>query len=315
MIFQDKRILIIGGSGSVGKAVTKQLLLNHDPYEIVIFSRDEYKQWSMELELKKGNFDLTKIKFILGDIKDYNAIERAMQKVDIVIHLAAIKHINKCEENPVEATKINVLGSTNIIEAALKMKPSKVIAMSTDKACNPINVYGKTKSLMEDIFTASNNHLSKGNTIFSCVRCGNILDSNGSVTEIFRQQAIKDKKVKITNPKMTRFWITLNDISTFILESLKVMVGGEIFIPKMGSSTIETLANVFSCEKEIIGAKAGERTHEILISKEESSYCYDNEDFYIVSKNINKGIEDFEYRSDDSLNQLTTEDLREMLNL
>jgi len=306
MNLKSKRILVIGGSGSVGEAVIR-LLLNYDPKEIIVFSRDEYRQCRMNLSFQKED----NVCFVLGDIKDYNSIRYAMQDINIVIHLAALKHIGKCEENPIEAVKNNVVGSLNVLEAALDSKPEKVLAMSTDKACNPIGVYGKTKSLMEDLFLSGNDKYTR----FSCMRCGNILDSSGSITELFRKFVIEGKRIKITDESMTRFWVTLKQIGQFIIKSIDMMEGGEIFIPKMGSCSIKTLADIFSDRQEIIGIRKGERVHEILITEKEGDYCQEKEDRFIIINKCQNEKRGFEYRSDTNLWQLTEQDLKIMLGL
>lgn len=314
-MIDNKTILITGGTGSVGQAITRLLLTKYNTKEIRIFSHTEYDQvnaLNMLVVFAAKRINIDKLRMVIGDIKDASSIERAMQGVDIVIHLAAMKHVDLCEKNPIEAVKNNIIGSMNVLESALRLYPEVLIGMSTDKASTCCNLYAKTKAVMEDMFISS----STDSTKIACIRSGNILNSRGSVTEIFRSQVKNGLKVQITNPEMTRFWTTLNDISQYIIDKIEHINGGEIFIPKQGSSSIATLAKLFSDEYEIIGEREGEQMHETLISKNESEYSEIFESEYILTlkKRVNQFL-NFEYRSDTNLWKLTKEGLIRMINI
>lgn len=309
----NQKYLITGGSGSVGKALIQMLIEDYGVSVIRSISHSENNQWRAIQHFKRKGID-DKIEFRLADICDYDSIELAMKSIDIVVHLAALKHIDLCSKNPLEALHVNVLGSCNVFVAAKKMGVKKVLGISTDKACNgALNLYGHSKSCMEYLFVDGNRNMkSLGDTIFSCVRTGNILGSSGSVSEIFRQQCADDVPLTITDPQMTRFWTNLPAVAGFIIESLEVMQGGEIFISKIGSCPIGVLADHFSTSQKIIGKKPGEKVHEILMSKEESVNRVEFKSKYILSNEVYEANA-YEYRSDTNKKQLQAKDIKRML--
>ena len=272
-----KVILITGGTGSFGKKMIETFLKYFSPKKIIILSRDEYKQY-----LLKKLFNNDKIRFLLGDIRDYNRLQDAFRNVDVIFHAAALKQVPATEYNPIEAIKTNVYGSENVIRAAIFNKVKKVIAISTDKCVNPINLYGATKLCSERLFVNAN-LMTGDNTLFSVLRYGNVLGSRGSVVPVFLKQKEKGT-LTITNDKMTRFTITLQDAIYFVLQSMSVMIGGEVFVPKLPSYNILQLANIISpdCKKNIIGIRPGEKLHEKMISEDESYNTLECNNFYII---------------------------------
>lgn len=313
----NKEILISGGSGSLGKALTQLLLKKYKPKGIRIFSRGELLQWKMRnaLHTKYGN--QIPVSFLIGDIRDRKRIELATKGVDIIIHAAALKQVPACEDNPLEAINTNVIGAQNILYAALENNVKKVIAISTDKAVYPINLYGATKLCAEKLFIQG--HIYGGARSPKCaiIRYGNVLGSRGSVVPLFRKQYKETGKVTITSPKMTRFWITLKQVADFILQSIEEMKGGEIFIPKMPSATITTILEAVvpsQVKIEYTGIRPGEKLHETLITVEESVKVEGKKDRYkITGKEILPSM-NFEYRSDTNKDWLNYKTIREMLN-
>ena len=316
-IFEGKKILITGGTGTFGKAFTK-FLLNTKVKKIYIYSRDELKQWEMKNEF---NNDI-RIAFLIGNVKDKDRLYRAFYNIDYVIHAAALKHVPSCEYNPFEAVKTNVIGSANIIDAAIDQKVKKVLAISTDKAVNPINLYGCTKACMEKIFIDGNNYSGDNSTIFSVVRYGNVIGSRGSVIPYFKKIAKDGGKFPLTDKEMTRFWITIDQAAKFVLHSLEAMEGQEIFVPKLATLQIIDLIKAIKKDAEIkiIGKRKGEKIHEVLISHEESKNTIDLGTHFII-KNENmksKGIgfvKSFEYCSNNEFNTLNIEEMRKILNV
>ena len=277
---KNKVILITGGTGSFGKACVKKLLESHDPAIIRVFSRDELKQWEMAREF--GNHP--KLRFLIGDVRDAERMKRACEGVDFLIHAAALKHVPACEYNPQEAVKTNVGGATNVINAALSANVKKVIALSTDKAANPINIYGATKLCSDKLFIQSNAYRGeKRDTRLSVVRYGNVMGSRGSVIPLFKKQA-ESGVVTITDPRMTRFWITLPQAVDFVLTSFEIMQGGELFVPKLPSMKVTDLARVVApdAKQKIIGIRPGEKLHESLITPEEGALAREMRDRYVV---------------------------------
>jgi len=281
---EGKKILITGGTGSLGKALTKRLL-DMKVDSIRIFSRNEEKQISMESELGDD-----RLRFFLGDIRDLSRLERAFEDIDIVFHAAALKHVPKIEYNPFEAVKTNVIGSQNVIDASLKQNVGKVIAIGTDKAVSPLNTYGATKLLMEKLFVDAANYVNpqKHRTKFVALRYGNVLGSSGSVIPKFIEQIKNDKKITITDLKMTRFSITMTEALDFILESTMMGVGSEVIIPKLKAYTITNIKNsLFELLKdtghETIGIREGEKLHEILISEYEIRDTWEIDNKYILT--------------------------------
>jgi len=283
-MFEGKKILITGGTGSLGSALTKRLL-NMGVDTIRILSRNEEKQIVMESELNDD-----RLRFFLGDIRDLSRLERAFEDIDIVFHTAALKHVPKIEYNPFEAVKTNVIGSQNVIDASLKQNVGKVIAIGTDKAVSPFNTYGATKLLMEKLFVDAANYVNpeKHRTKFIALRYGNVLGSSGSVIPKFIEQIKNENKITITDPKMTRFSITMNEALDFILESTKMGVGSEVIIPKLKAYTITDIRNILfelihDTGEEIIGIREGEKLHELLISEYEIRDTWEIEDKYILT--------------------------------
>ena len=283
-MFEGKKILITGGSGSLGQALTYRLLkLKVD--NIRIFSRNEHNQIEME-----SKFNDDRLRFFLGDVRDYHRLERALEDVDIVFHAAALKHVPKIEYNPFEAIKTNVIGSQNVIDACVKKNVKKVICIGTDKAVSPLNTYGATKLLMEKLFVTANNFLNKEKyqTKFISLRYGNVLASSGSVVPKFVEQIKNHKKITITDPKMTRFSITMDEALDFILKATDLGQGSEIFVPKLKAYSItelvEALKELFGeIDYEIVGVRPGEKLHETLINKEEIKYSWEYENMYFVT--------------------------------
>jgi len=287
----NKTILVTGGTGSFGNHIVKKIIKNYKPKKIIIFSRDELKQFDMANEL---NAPKSYLRFFLGDVRDQDRVESALQGVDIVFHAAALKHVESSEYNPYECIKTNVIGTQNIIRAALKNNVDKVIFISTDKATNPLNLYGATKLAAEKLIIAANNIRGKSRTILSAVRYGNVIGSRGSLIPILDKcLKNKTKSVPITDSKMTRFFITLDQGVNFVLSNLNYMQGGEIFIPKIPSVKIIDIAKVYAPNKKIkiIGIRPGEKLHEVLISEDESMNTVETNDRYIILPrfyNINK---------------------------
>jgi|TARA_B100001750_G_scaffold46038_1_gene34270 UDP-N-acetylglucosamine 4,6-dehydratase/UDP-glucose 4-epimerase len=283
-MFKGKKILITGGTGSLGHALTKRLL-NTDATTIRILSRNENNQIKME-----SNFKDDRLRFLLGDVRDSDRLSRAMEAVDIVFHTAALKHVPKIEYNPFEGIKTNVIGSQNVIDACVQQNVEKVVAISTDKATSPLNVYGATKTLMEKLFVAANTFSTpeKHRTKFITVRYGNVLGSSGSVVPIFIDQIKNKKKVTITDPQMTRFSITMDEALEFILKATEIGKGSEIFIPKMKAYSIMDIKNVLvellgDTGSETIGVRVGEKMHEILINRDEIRYGWEIDNMYMIS--------------------------------
>ena len=307
--YEDKNILITGGTGSLGQALTP-LLLSKNVKKIKIYSRDEYKQYVM-----KKKFDNDKLEFYIGDIRDKDRLIKACNNIDCIIHAASIKHVPSCENNPMEAIKTNIFGSQNVIEAASKNLVKKVIGVSTDKAVSPINFYGHTKAIMEKLFINANNYYTR----FSCVRYGNVVGSRGSVIPFFKKVAKEGKKFPLTDKKMTRFWITLDQAANFVLASSEKMQGQEIFIPKLPVMKITELAKAIKedAEFEKIDIRQGEKLHESLIGFEESCNVIKYDDFYkIYYGEYPKSWENkrqFIYASNTTENILSIEEMRKLL--
>lgn len=277
---KNKTILITGGTGSFGKNFVKFLLAKSKAKKIIVFSRDELKQSRMNDEMKDE-----RIRFFLGDVRDLPRLERAFWGVDIVVHAAALKQVPTLEYNPFEAVKTNIIGSQNVIEAAIDRGVGKVLLISTDKAVQPVNLYGSTKLCAEKLF-ANANVYSSGKTIFSCVRYGNVVGSRGSIIEILLRKSGGDK-FYITDERMTRFWITLEQSFGLVLSALKNMVGGEIFVPKIPSMKVLDIfsAIVPEAKLEIIGARPGEKVHETLLTSEEAPRSLEFDDYFTVLPN------------------------------
>ena len=284
LLINNKSLLITGGTGSFGKEFVKYILKNYSAKKIIIYSRDELKQFEMEKE-----FTSKKLRFFIGDVRDKERLSLACQGVDIVIHAAALKHVKVAEYNPQECIKTNINGAENVLFAALKNKVEKVIALSTDKASNPINLYGATKLVSDKLFVAANNLIGQSKTRFGIVRYGNVLNSRGSLIPLILNSIRKKKTTfPITDTRMTRFFMSLEDSVKFTIKSLNYMRGGEIFIPKLPSLRIIDLVKYFDkkIQFKVIGKKPGEKIHETLFSDDESENIIEYKDFYILEPEI-----------------------------
>lgn len=286
--FKDKTVLITGGTGSFGRACAKHLILEGLCHKVIIFSRDEWKQW--EMRQSDPVFDDPKMRYFLGDIRDPNRLHRAFHEVDVVIHAAALKQVPAAEYNPTEFVATNVNGGMNIIDAAIDCNVETVIALSTDKAVNPINLYGATKLCADKVFIAANAYVGRrGTPTFSVVRYGNVLGSRGSVIP-FWEQLIADgaTSLPITDERMTRFWITLDQAVAFVLYAAEEAQGGEIFVPKIPSMKLTDLAEAVAPDLPYneIGIREGEKLHEVLISSEDAHHTIDCGDYYVIVPEI-----------------------------
>ncbi len=279
-MINNKNILITGGTGSFGRNLTNYLLENHDPNKIIIYSRDELKQSQMINDLK-GNEKI--LRFFIGDVRDYSRLKLAMKGVNIVFHAAALKNVPLAEYNPFEAVKTNILGAQNIIDASLENNVEKVLALSTDKASSPVNIYGATKLASDKLFISANNYKGKNKTKFSVVRYGNVMGSRGSVIPVFKK-FYNSNYLPITDKRMTRFNITLLEAVKFVIGSLKIMCGGEIFVPKIPSFKVTDLAKAMFPNKKlkIIGMRPGEKIHEEMISIGDSINTIEFKNSYII---------------------------------
>ena len=323
--FDDKAILITGGTGSFGQKFTKLLLEKYNARRVVVFSRDELKQYEMAQEISAPN-----LRYFIGDVRDEDRLRRALNGIDIVVHAAALKQVPVAEYNPIECIKTNVMGAENIINASIDAGVQKVIALSTDKAVNPMNLYGATKLCSDKLFVAANNLSDKKGPIFSVVRYGNVVGSRGSVIPFFKQIQ-KTGKFPITDPRMTRFWLTLEEGAQFVEKCVPLMRGGEVFIPKIPSMKITDLATAIDpeCEQEIIGIRPGEKLHEIMVPSDEARNTREHSSFYIIqpahhnwcAENANEYdgeigspvAEDFAYTSDNNTEWYSADQLREVI--
>jgi UDP-N-acetylglucosamine 4,6-dehydratase len=278
MNWTDMTVLLTGGTGSFGKKFVEILLAEQAVKKLIVFSRDELKQHDMRLV-----YDDPRLRYFIGDVRDKDRLHRAAQGVDIIIHAAALKQVPSCEYNPFEAVKTNILGASNIIDVAIDAGVRKVLALSTDKAVNPINLYGATKLVAEKLFVQGNAYAGAGGTRFSCVRYGNVVASRGSVIPVFQQQRASGK-VTITDERMTRFWITLEQGVQFVIKCIGLMQGGEVFVPKIPSMRVVDLVDVVApdCEREIVGIRPGEKLHEVLVSRDESRYTLEFDGMYLI---------------------------------
>ena len=283
-MFKDKSILITGGTGSFGKQFVKTLLSQHEPRKIIVYSRDELKQYEMSQQ-----FNSPVMRYFIGDVRDSDRLKLAFRGVDYVVHAAALKQIPAAEYNPMECIKTNINGANNVIDVALEQGIEKVVALSTDKAVNPINLYGATKLAADKLFVAANNIAGDMKTRFSVVRYGNVVGSRGSVVPFF-QKLVQEKaaEIPITDPRMTRFWITLQQAVDLVLNSFARMKGGEIFVPKIPSMTMTDLAEALApgIPTKIIGIRPGEKLHEAMFSKESSHLALEFADHFVIKPTI-----------------------------
>lgn len=318
--FKDMSILVTGGTGSFGKKFIRHMLGNYSLRRIIVFSRDELKQFEMEKE-----FNDDRLRFFIGDVRDRDRLYRAFARVDYVVHAAALKQVPACEYNPFEAVKTNIMGAQNIIEAAIDCGIKRVVALSTDKAANPVNLYGATKLCSDKLFISGNSYAGSKDTRFSVVRYGNVVGSRGSVIPLFKKMR-ETGVITITDARMTRFWITLEQGVQFVVNSLQWMHGGEIFVPKIPSMKVTDLAEAVApgCRHEYIGIRPGEKLHEVMVPEDDARNTIELDDFFIIqpqfpwwgkSRNWVEGRpvpHDFRYASDTNDRWLTIEELRKM---
>ena len=324
-MLDNKTILITGGTGSFGKCFTKYALTNYNPKKIIIYSRDEFKQYLMQNEFKEYE---SKMRYFIGDVRDKDRLKRAFEGVDYVIHAAALKQVPACEYNPNEAIKTNINGAQNVIDAALDSNVKKVVALSTDKAVNPVNLYGGTKLVSDKLFVAANAYAGNKDISFSIVRYGNVAGSRGSIIPLFNN-IIKNggTELPITDFRMTRFWISLTEGVELVIKALKEAKGGETFISKIPSFKVTDLAEAMlpGCTKKEIGIRPGEKLHEIMVTPEDSFNTYEYDKHFIVYPQVVwndrqvpdlsgvKVEEGFSYSSGNNKEWLTVEDIRELL--
>jgi len=278
MSIDNKIILITGGTGSFGKKFTEIVLKNSNPKSVRIYDNRELA----EVEMKR-EFNDSRLRFFIGDVRDKARLYRATNGVDIVVHAAALKHVPVCEYNPIEAIRTNIEGAINIVDAAIDNSVEKVMAISSDKAVYPVNLYGATKMVAEKLFVQGNSYVGKRETIFSCCRYGNVVASRGSVIPLFNGQKLQGE-ITITDQKMTRFWITLEQGINFVIECIEKMNGGEIFVPKIPSMKITDLADVIApqAKKKIVGIRPGEKIHETLLTREEAKHTKEFDGYFAI---------------------------------
>lgn len=324
MSLNGKSILITGGTGSFGRRFVKKVLENYEPRRLIVFSRDELKQFEMQQQLP---MDLDgPLRYFLGDVRDRDRLKRAFDSVDIVIHAAALKQVPACEYNPFEAVQTNIQGTRNVIDAAIDCGVEKVLALSTDKAVNPANLYGATKLCAEKLVVQGNSYSHEDATRLSCARYGNVMGSRGSVVPLFLEQR-KSGRLTLTDDRMTRFWITLEQGVDFVIKVLDMMRGGEIFVPKIPSVRISDLAKTIGpeCEIENIGIRAGEKLHELLISSDEARHAFDLGEEFVIEpafpewkqlpwKNASPLPDAFFYRSDVNEQWIEGDQLLDLIN-
>ncbi|MDZ4158800.1 MAG: UDP-N-acetylglucosamine 4,6-dehydratase (inverting) [Anaerolineaceae bacterium] len=322
MDWSEKTILVTGGTGSFGRKFIEVLLREYHPAKIIIYSRDELKQH----EMRGQGFDHPALRYFIGDVRDLQRLRRAFNGVDIVIHAAALKQVPACEYNPMEAIKTNILGSSNVIDAALDTGVTRVMALSTDKAVNPVNLYGATKLSAEKLFVQSNAYAAGSDTRFSCVRYGNVVGSRGSVVPVFLKQR-QNGKITITDERMTRFWISLEQGVRFVIRCVEQMRGGEVFVPKIPSMKVIDLAQAVApgTAVDVIGIRPGEKLHEVLISEDEARTTVELDDMFVVQpaetlwfgrdwEKIGKLLaDDFRYTSNENTEWLTVQQIQEII--
>ena len=321
-ILRGSSILVTGGTGSFGKAFVRTVLEQHDPERIVVFSRDELKQYDMRMAYG----DDARVRYFLGDIRDRDRLNMALRGVDYVVHAAAFKQVDTAEYNPMEFVKTNILGSENVIQASIDCGVKKVVALSTDKASSPANLYGATKLTADKLFVSSNHYAGAGTTRFSVVRYGNVMGSRGSVIPFFRKLATAGEPLPITDPRMTRFWITLPQAVDFVISSLDDMSGGELYVPRIPSMHVMDLADAIApgAKTVEVGIRPGEKMHEEMISAEDARRTVRRDDRYVVQPTLamwggfseasgEPVPEGFSYSSDTNDQWLTIDEIRQLL--
>ncbi|MBM3150874.1 MAG: UDP-N-acetylglucosamine 4,6-dehydratase (inverting) [Chloroflexi bacterium] len=322
MNWKNQVVLVTGGTGSFGKKLTRILLEEYQPRKIIIFSRDELKQH----EMRVAGYEHPSLRYFIGDVRDRERLVRAMHGVDIVVHAAALKQVPACEYNPMEAIKTNIMGTSNVVEGALDAGVKKVLALSTDKAVNPVNLYGATKLAAEKLVVQSNAYAAGTSTRYSCVRYGNVVGSRGSVVPLFLKQRASGK-VTVTDERMTRFWLSLEQGVHFVINCIGQMEGGEVFVPKIPSTKVIDLAHAIAPEArvEIIGIRPGEKLHEALISEDEARSAIELKDLFVVQpaeaswfgyswKDKGKPLPDgYHYSSDNNASWLDVAGIKEFI--
>lgn len=327
-MLNDQVVVITGGTGSFGRKFTEIVLNRYTPRKLIIFSRDELKQFQMREQFGEDKYPC--IRYFIGDVRDRDRLYRAFDDVDYVVHAAALKQVPTAEYNPIEAVRTNVLGAANVIDAAIDKNVKKVIALSTDKAANPINLYGATKLCSDKLFIAANNYSGKHRTRFSVVRYGNVIGSRGSVVPFFLKMR-EAGVLPITDPRMTRFWITLERGVEFVLQMLDQMRGGEIFVPKIPSMNIVELAKAIApdCETAVVGIRPGEKLHEVMVPEDDARHTVEYDDHFVIlpafhdwdvmaEAQLNGGEpcpEGFRYSSDTNSEWVSPADLHKMIGL
>lgn len=323
-MLDNKQILVLGGTGSFGTKLIEVVLKRYNPKRLIVFSRDELKHYKLAQKFSPDEYSC--LRFFVGDVRDKERLYRAFADVDYVIHAAALKHVPIAEYNPMEAINTNIMGAYNVINAAIDCGVKRVVALSTDKAANPINLYGATKLCSDKLFIAGNNYSGQAKTMFSVVRYGNVFGSSGSVIPFFLEKK-ECGVLPITDPRMTRFWITLDQGVDFVLKSLQDMVGGEIFVPKLPSMNIADLARAIApeCQHDIVGIRPGEKLHEVMVPSDEARNTVEYDDQYVIKPVFNfferrfdaNGSRpvptDFQYDSDSNNWRLSVEELRAMV--
>jgi UDP-N-acetylglucosamine 4,6-dehydratase len=322
MNWAEQIVLVTGGTGSFGRKFVELMLKDFHPAKLIVFSRDELKQH----EMREAGFDHPSLRYFIGDVRDQTRLRRAMHGVGIVVHAAALKQVPACEYNPIEAIMTNIMGGRNVVEAAIDSGVDRVMALSTDKAVNPINLYGATKLAAEKLFIQSNAYAGGMGTRFSCVRYGNVVGSRGSVVPVFVRQR-QSGRITITDERMTRFWLSIDQGVRFTIKCIEQMQGGEVFVPKIPSMRVVDLATAVAegCEIEYIGIRPGEKLHEVLLSEDEARHTLDVDDMYVVEptgalwfghdwRDRGRPLpEGFTYTSDNNERWLSPAEIRELV--
>jgi UDP-N-acetylglucosamine 4,6-dehydratase len=321
MDWSEQVVLITGGTGSFGKKFVEIMLREYHPRRLVILSRDELKQHDM----REAGFDHDSLRYFIGDVRDPSRLQRAFSGVTVVVHAAALKQVPACEYNPFEAIQTNIMGGRNVIDAAIDQGVGRILALSTDKAVNPVNLYGATKLCAEKVFVQANAYAGARDTRFSCARYGNVVGSRGSVIPVFQEQR-KRGRITVTDPRMTRFWLTLEQGVRFVIRAIEQMQGGEIFVPKIPSMRLVDLAEAVApgCAIEFVGIRPGEKLHEVLLSEDEARNAVELDEMYIIqpshpwwkrgnwvhARALPQG---FRYTSDSNQQWLSHEQLQELI--